>query len=89
MKLRPKQYASFSFVEQGELGRVYAVAVTGDSETKALLLAEGFEEREIYLKDGPKGSILDAIPEGDRKFQSMTHVPSLFACVCYWGRAPD
>ena len=87
MKLVPKQYASFSFVEQGKLGPVYAVAVTCDAGTSVLLHSNGFKKKEVYLKEGPKGSILDALPEGDRLFQSMQHVPSHYACVCYWERA--
>ena len=84
MKFRPRQYASFSFIARGELGAVYAAALTDDTETKVLLLADGFEAREVYLKDGPKGSILYAIPEGDRQFRSMRHVPSRFVTTCYW-----
>ncbi len=84
----PPQYASFSFLEHGEFGPVFAVAFAEDAAQRRKLIAMGFAEREIFKKRGPPGPTTEAIPEGERQFRAMCHVPSRFASVCYWGRTP-
>ena len=84
----PPQYASFSFFEHGVLGPVFAVAFAEDAQQGRKLIAMGFALRELFKKSGPAGSTIEAIPEGERRFRAMRHVPSCFASICYWGRAP-
>lgn len=89
MNPSPPQYASLSFLEHGELGPVFAVAFAEDAEQGRKLIAMGFAQRELFKKTGPAGSTTEAIPKGERQFRAMCHVPSRFASVCYWGRAPS
>ena len=87
MNPSPPQYASFSFLEHGVLGPVFAVAFAEDAQQRRKLIEMGFAQRELFKKTGPAGSTTLAIPEGERQFRAMCHVPSRFASVCYWGRA--
>jgi hypothetical protein len=66
----------------------YQIAFAWSEETEAELKANGFEKREVYIKNAPPGITSESNEKGNSEFFRMNYPPFQFITTSYWGAGP-
>lgn len=68
----------------------YQVAFIWSEKSAVELESMGFKKQEVYMKEGPGGSTVEANKKGDAEFFHMKQKPYQFITTSYWGAGnPD